>query len=184
MILAPKVIVLIYGTAFNPAISAFQWLAVVWIIAALSGHYRYGLIASGYQAIEMVISAIGALSAFILIPLGYRVAGISGAAVGLIFAEMIVWIGAWWFAKLRLSLVGNSKYLIGPLATIFVTTLILWIRPDWPILFKIIVGTATICAQAFIYDGAIRNDLSQIISNWKPWIRGQLGEGLNNLLNR
>jgi PST family polysaccharide transporter len=182
--LAPKVVAVIYGQQFSPAIPAFQWLAGVWIVMALSGNYRYGLIASGYQTIEMVISAIGAIAALILIPLGYKMTGINGAAVGLFTAEIAVWFLAWGFAKPRLKLGGHFRLLLGPLATLIVIVAILWIVPEGLIVLRLLLGLAAIGIQALVYDPSIRNDLYYFLSKRLPWFWGQFNKSVHKLLNR
>jgi PST family polysaccharide transporter len=184
VVLASKVITIIYGPAFSPAVSTLQCLAGLGIVSALSGHYRYGLIASGYQTIEMAISAVGAVIAILLIPLGYKNDGITGAALGLTSAEVVVWFITWWFAKAKLRLEGHIRLILGPLAAITITVFIVWVVPTWLIVFRILLGLIAICLQALVYDGAIRNNFYRIFANRLPWTRDQSKEGVNNLLNR
>jgi O-antigen/teichoic acid export membrane protein len=89
----------VYGQGFSNGGGALQWLAGVWVAAAISGHYRFGLIAAGQQNREMLSSALGAIVAIIFIPLGYLKAGSSGAAAGLCFAELSVLLSTWMIAK-------------------------------------------------------------------------------------
>ncbi len=96
---APFIITLAYGQNFAAAAGALQWLAGVCAVAAISGHYRFGLIAAGYQNKEMLTAALGAVLAAILLPLGYFEWGISGAAAGLCLTEIIVLAGAWLIAQ-------------------------------------------------------------------------------------
>jgi O-antigen/teichoic acid export membrane protein len=96
---APAVVVAAYGPAFAPAGSTLQWMAGVCAAAAVSGHYRFGLIAAGRQTVEMATAALGALVAVICIPLGYARGGPAGAAVGLLAAELSVWVSAWWCGR-------------------------------------------------------------------------------------
>lgn len=97
--LAPFVMTRVYGQSFSRGGGALQWLAGAWVAAAISGHYRYGLIASGYQSREMLTAALGAMLAVLLIPLGYFKAGTSGAAAALCFTELIVLLLAWLIAR-------------------------------------------------------------------------------------
>lgn len=93
----------IYGTQFAAAAGALRWLALVWLLALLSGHYRFGLIAAGRQQAEMVCSALGAATALAAIPGGYLLGGPAGAAAGLVVAEAVVWIAARLFAMRYLA---------------------------------------------------------------------------------
>lgn len=93
--LAPLVVRLAYGVEFAPAAGPLQWFAGVCVAAAISGHYRYGLIAAGRQSAEMLIQAGGALVTAIAIPLGDHWAGPAGAAAGLAASELVIWLCAW-----------------------------------------------------------------------------------------
>ncbi|MGE0887580.1 MAG: oligosaccharide flippase family protein [Blastocatellales bacterium] len=101
---APLVVKIVYGQAFAPAGVALQWFAGLCAVAAISGHYRFGLIAAGYQTSEMLTALIGAIGAAIMIPVGYFAAGVGGAAAGLFAVEVLIWLSAWWFAHKKLNL--------------------------------------------------------------------------------
>ncbi len=87
---SPLVMTTVFGQNFLPGAGALQWLAGACVAAAISGHYRFGLIAAGFQRQEMLTAAVGAANAAILIPIGYYNAGTSGAAAALCFAEIAV----------------------------------------------------------------------------------------------
>jgi O-antigen/teichoic acid export membrane protein len=88
-----------FGPDFSKGGAALQWLAGAWISAAISGHFRFGLIAAGRQNKEMAASAMGAVAAAVLIPIGYFQAGIEGSAAGLFVAEMVVLVFSWIFSR-------------------------------------------------------------------------------------
>lgn len=90
ILLSPLAMTVSYGTDFLKGSSALQWLAGACIAAALSGHFRFGLIAAGFQKKEMWTAALGALAVVVAIPLFYLQAGISGAAAAVCFAEIIL----------------------------------------------------------------------------------------------
>ena len=104
---APLVVRIVYGERFASAGVALQWFAGVCAVAAISGHYRFGLIAAGQQTAEMLTALIGAIAAMVLIPVGYSTAGVGGASAGLFAAEILIAVSAWWFARRRLHLVGG-----------------------------------------------------------------------------
>jgi PST family polysaccharide transporter len=125
--LARPAVSLVYGPAFTPASSTLQLLAGVCVMALLSGHYRFGLIAAGRQQLEMASSALGALVAVPLIPAGYALAGLPGVAICLLAAEAIVWLSAWHWARSRIGLAGHLRLLTRPLlASVFAFGL-LWV---------------------------------------------------------
>ncbi len=92
----------VYGSNFLPGAGALQWLAGACIAAALSGHYRYALIAAGHQGKEMFAMAVGSVLAVIFVPIGYLNAGTSGAAAALFAAECVVLASAWLLANRNL----------------------------------------------------------------------------------
>lgn len=99
VLLAPWVMTTAYGESFASGGGALQWLAGAWVSAAISGHYRFGLIAAGRQKQEMLTSAIGAIVVVVLIPLGYLRNGPSGAAAGIFAAEFVVLLLTWVIAR-------------------------------------------------------------------------------------
>jgi O-antigen/teichoic acid export membrane protein len=99
IIAAPYVMKTVYGQPFFSGGGALQWMAGVCVAAAISGHYRFGLIAAGLQRQEMLTSGLGAVLAGLLIPVGYVQAGTSGAAAALFIAELGILLSAWLIAK-------------------------------------------------------------------------------------
>jgi O-antigen/teichoic acid export membrane protein len=99
IVAAPYAMTSVYGAGFSPGSGALQWLAGACVAAALSGNYRFGLIAAGNQGRELLATAAGSVLAVILIPLGYFRAGTSGAAAALFVAEMVVLVFAWVLAR-------------------------------------------------------------------------------------
>lgn len=104
---APMMARIVYGQKFVPAGLALRWFAGVCAVAAISGHYRFGLIAAGYQTVEMLTAMCGAIASLILIPVGYFAMGVSGAAAGLFAAEILVLLSAWGLGRRRLGLSGT-----------------------------------------------------------------------------
>ncbi len=80
VVLADFVIHACYGDGFFPAVTVLRILAGVGVLAALSGHFRFGLIGTGFQKAEMWTQAIGAIVALTMLPVGYHYSGIQGAA--------------------------------------------------------------------------------------------------------
>jgi O-antigen/teichoic acid export membrane protein len=109
VLVAPLVMTKVYGPAFEPGGATLQWLAGVFVLAGVSGHYRFGLIAAGRQAAEMATAALGAVIAVCAIPVGYAMAGPKGAAMLLFAAEAAVVLSAWLCGRRMLSLKGHAK---------------------------------------------------------------------------
>ena len=92
---APAIVRLAYGDAFASAAPILQWLSGICILAAIHGHYRFGLIAVGQETRTAVPEGIGTFVALASIPFGYRSFGPSGAAVAVVVGELAVAISAW-----------------------------------------------------------------------------------------
>ncbi len=92
---APDVMRLVYGPEFVAGAGALRWLGIACLFAAISGHFRFGLISAGLQTRELVSSAAGAAAAAIFIPAGYYFGGITDAALGLCFAEAVILMVSW-----------------------------------------------------------------------------------------
>jgi O-antigen/teichoic acid export membrane protein len=88
-----------YGPEFLTGVPVLQWLAGAWIAAAVSGHFRFGLIAAGRQFREMASSSIGAGATLVMVPFGYLEWGVAGAGAALFAAELLVLISSWAFAR-------------------------------------------------------------------------------------
>ena len=153
---APMVMVAAYGPAFAPAGATLQWLAGVFLAAAISGHYRFGLIAAGRQNLEMITSALGSACAVALIPLGYVRGGATGAAMGLVFAEAVVWLASWWLAHSRLKLRDHARPTIYAALAAATGMGLLWYLPLPSLALRTTLAVAWAASAAFVLDRMIR----------------------------
>src|SRR5690606_21088257 len=85
-----------------PGATALQWMAGACALAAVNGHYRFGLIAAGRQGKEMLAMALGSITAITLLPFAYINWGLGGAGAGLFFAEFLILVSSVSFAKYSL----------------------------------------------------------------------------------
>jgi O-antigen/teichoic acid export membrane protein len=162
IVLSPYFMTTLYGSSFSPGGSAMQWLVGVLTIAAISGHYRFGLVASGNQNKEMISSALGAITTLVFLPIAYSQWGIKGAAAGLLAAEIIVWITSWWWSSRLSGISGHAMILVKPGLTFFIVMLIMRIFSTIsPFLQATIAGILTLCV-AVITDPVIRAQLSRV----------------------
>ena len=175
LVSAPIIIRIVYGPTFSASAPVLQWLAVVCVVAALSGHYRYGLIAAGRQTAEMTTAGLGAIIAAILIPLGYGKAGPSGAAMGLVVAELLVWLGAWWCGRYILDLRRHVQLVVRPLLSMALALGLPWFLPFSALGGRIIITLATFITFAFAIDKALRDYFRQGIKMYYYWLKKQLG---------
>jgi PST family polysaccharide transporter len=91
-----------YGAGFLPGATALQWMAGACALAAVNGHYRFGLIAAGRQGKEMLAMALGSITAITLLPFAYINWGLGGAGAVLFFAEFLILVSSVSFAKYSL----------------------------------------------------------------------------------
>lgn len=164
VLLAGPVMVAVYGAPFAPATRALQWFAGVCLCAALSGHYRFGLIAAGQQSAEMVIAALGAVGAALLIPLGYRLADTGGAAAGLCAVEGFVWLATWGWMHWRLGTRGHAPLLLRPTLAGGAVVALLLALPDAAPLLRAALATGLLLLLALLLDGAMRGATSRAIA--------------------
>jgi O-antigen/teichoic acid export membrane protein len=113
---APLVMTIVYGPEFTGGGGALQWLGGACVAAAVSGHFRFGLVAAGYQRSELATAAIGAAAAVILIPIGYVKMGTAGAAAALFTAEVLVLLTSWLMARQRVFSGGTASIENGSVA--------------------------------------------------------------------
>jgi O-antigen/teichoic acid export membrane protein len=169
---APALMKIAYGAPFEQAGPVLQYLVAVCVLAALSGHYRFGLIAAGRQTAEMATSALGAVVAMIAIPVGYTNSGPSGAAMGLCVAEAAVWLSSWLCGRHILGLNNHATYLTRPLLAAAVasgTSLLLPLSSTAP---RLAVAGGIFVALALVSDGTVRDRLRQFRAAGKklnPW---------------
>lgn len=134
IVLTPVVIRLVYGAEYAAAVPVLQWMGGVAVFAALSGHFRLGLIACGFQKDEMATSALGAAIALVMIPLGFWWRGPVGAAIGLVVAEAAVWLVSWALATRRMGVLGHVATLVKPICGVVPAAVGAWlIAPAQPI---------------------------------------------------
>ncbi len=155
--MAPAVITTVYGSAFAPAGETLQWLAAVCVIAGMSGHYRFGLIAAGRQNAEAATAALGAVVALVSISIGYPRFGLRGAAIGLLAAEIAVWLSAWRCGSRMLGLKGHGRLLLRPLLGLIITSIWVWSLPISSMITRASLGLASIFALALAFDSEARS---------------------------
>lgn len=99
---SPIVMSTVYGADFVTGGAALQWLGGAFAAAAISGHFRFGLIAAGFQDSEMWTAALGAAFAVVALPFGYWNGGVAGAAAALFAAEVLVLAASGIAARLKI----------------------------------------------------------------------------------
>lgn len=175
VVIAPAVTVAVYGAAFAPAGSTLQWLAGICVIASLSGHYRFGLIAAGRQNAEMMTALLGAVLAVALIPVGYAHAGPRGVAVALCVAEVAVWGSAWWYSRRVLGLRHHLRLIIGPaVATGLAAGLLIEVLPS-SLSIRAALAVVTVAGFAMLFDRTARWRVQQAVALTRRYLWTRIG---------
>jgi O-antigen/teichoic acid export membrane protein len=125
---APVLLPLIYGPTFGPAAPVFRILLWMVLVAFVSGHHRYTLIAFSHQRDEMRASGIGfAVSG--LAAVGLWAAGAltpAGAASALVAGEAATLVAAAGYVRARVGHLPFLRPLLAP-AVCGVVAVALWI---------------------------------------------------------
>jgi O-antigen/teichoic acid export membrane protein len=171
------VMTVVYGPVFAPAGRALQWLAGAAVAAALSGHYRFGLIAAGRQNWEMAVQGLGTACALILIPIGYDLAGLDGVGAALCAAELVVWLSAWWLARQQLGLVGHQGLIARPALAALIVLVSLQLLSSLHWLGQLGAGVGAILALAWAFDPSVRARLREAYLRAQVWQRAWLSGG-------
>jgi O-antigen/teichoic acid export membrane protein len=162
VIVSPVVVTTVYGQAFKPAAPVLQWLSGVCVVAWLSGHYRFGLIAAGHQIAELKTAAVGALVVALLVPIGYGARGPEGAAIALFVAEVTVWAGSWAFGRRNLQATGHGRLLVRPAVALLFVSGLLWSLPITSWVAQAPIAGVSIATLAFLFDAKVRGYLQRV----------------------
>lgn len=167
IVLSPFVMELVYGGQYGPAVPVLQWMGGVAVLAAISGHFRLGLIACGYQKDEMLTAALGAVVALVLIPVGFHLEGTVGAAAGLVVAEAVVWVAAWLLATRRMGTLDHAITLVKPLAGVIIVSIAVWLMGLREPLAQASIGVALYVIAGLVLDAPLRGMLRRLMG-WPP----------------
>jgi O-antigen/teichoic acid export membrane protein len=162
VLLAPAAMSLIYGSAFAPGGTTLQWLGGMWLVAAVSGHYRFGLIAAGHQRAEMATSIAGAVVTIALVPLGYVWLGLVGTGIALCAAEVVIWLSAWWLARRKLELPGHLGLLVRPALAGALAVVVGLLAPVSEEI-RIVMAGVLLAVLALVFEPELRR---QIVDVW------------------
>jgi O-antigen/teichoic acid export membrane protein len=114
-LLAEPICRLAYGPAFSAAQTQFAILIWALPVSLLSGHARFGLIASGHQRRELAAQAAGVVVTLGLGLLFVTRFGAEGAALAMVVSQVVVWGIAHCAARGPLGPLPWLRPLLGPL---------------------------------------------------------------------
>ena len=126
--LAPLIIFVVYGVAYQPSLLALQILLLANIAIYLSWPFNNLLIAFNYQKQQMTISSIGALINIILNLILIPKFSLYGAALATAFTYFLVGLMSYLMAKNKLKFILDKKLIlkssaIGFILALFIMTL-------------------------------------------------------------
>jgi O-antigen/teichoic acid export membrane protein len=134
----------------------------MWVVAAISGHYRFGLIAAGRQKAEMMTSVVGALVTITLIPIGYFWIGLTATGVALLIAEIAIWLSAWWWARRTLGMTGHARLLVRPAIGAGLALGAAWLAPV-VVEVRVALAWAILAALALALEPEIRRQTLELL---------------------
>jgi PST family polysaccharide transporter len=160
---APFVMTTVYGADFLAGAVVFQWLGVVFAMAWLNGHYRFGLIATGWQRAEMQSQLLGSLTAVILIPGLYPLGGSDTVGIALVIAEGVVWITSWAWARSKLNLRGHPAILFHPALGVLLALGLTWAMRGLALLERVFAIEVLLGIWVLALDSDLRTWLFALI---------------------
>jgi PST family polysaccharide transporter len=177
VLLANDVMLFVYGQKFASGGGVLALMSGVCVMAFINGHYRFGLIAAGYQSTEMLITALGAVVALVLIPFGYFSWGLNGAALGLVVTETVIWLSSWLSSRRLLALKGHAKLLVRPLIAVALASGVWWL-PLASAKARVVLSLLALLMLALFFDPTVRERLRELLTLRRSWSERRLSEGL------
>ncbi len=151
MLLAHRIVPVLFGATFAPSIMPFRILAWVPLFAFLNSGFTNFLNATDAPRKSFQMAAIGLginfCANFYCIPKF----GIAGAAMTTLFTEVVVcFFGVYWVSKtIPLSRLGKS--IVRPVVATLVMSMVVWALRSAPLPFTIIIAALLYAAIAFAW---------------------------------
>jgi O-antigen/teichoic acid export membrane protein len=161
LVLAPKIITLIYGRAFYEAVSVFRILLLYFMIAPVNTIFGYGLIAIDKEKWFFKIIAITALlSAVLIIALGMELGSV-GTAWALLVAEItsIILMNRELKKFIRFQ---SVRHMAKPFIAACIMAVGLNVFGRWGVILSIVVGLFVYITVLYIIRGFTREDVKNI----------------------
>jgi len=166
VLLSPAAIRVLYGADFMPAVPALQWLGIVFVVVAIHGHYRFGLIAANRQRDEMMTSALGTVISLSM-----------GAALALLAGEVMILFSSWLFSRWQLSLGSELLFLIRPLICVAILFLVLqMLAGSVPLAAQVAIAVVWFAVAAYLTDSGMRLLAKEMVSSWLARRKAQAGD--------
>ncbi len=161
MILAPKIISLIYGRAFYEAVSVFRILLLYFMIAPINTIFGYGLIAIDQEKRFFKIITIAAVASACLIAVLGMELGSVGAAWALFVAEAISIILMNRELKKFISF-RSTVHMVKPFVAALIMAVGLYMSRQWNVIASIIAGLVVYAVVLYVIRGFTGDDVKNI----------------------
>lgn len=161
LILAPRIIGLVYGPAFASAVNVLRILLVYFIIVPINTIFGYGLIAIDQERRFFRVTTLTALiNAAMILLLGLRF-GFYGAAVALLVSESI---GIVLMNRQLKKFVeyGKIGYVLKPLIAAVVMAIIIYLLQVWHFVWLVVIGIMVYLIALFMLGGYSGSDLKNL----------------------
>lgn len=161
MVLAPKIINLIYGRAFYEAVSVFRILLLYFMIAPINTIFGYGLIAIDQEKRFFKIITIAAVTSACLIAVLGMELGSVGAAWALLVAEAISIVLMNRELKKSISF-RSTVHIVKPFIAALIMAVGLSLFGQWNVIASIIAGLAVYSVVLYVIRGFTGDDVKNI----------------------
>jgi O-antigen/teichoic acid export membrane protein len=161
LVLAPKIINLIYGRAFYEAVSVFRILLLYFMIAPINTIFGYGLIAINQEKrFFKIIAATAIVSAVLITILGMELGSV-GTAWALLVAEIIsiVLMNRELKKFVHFRSVGNMAK---PFMAALIMAVVLNVFGRWGVITSIITGLFVYIVALYVIRGFTKEDVKNI----------------------
>jgi hypothetical protein len=89
-------------------------------------------------------------------------------------AELVVWLGAWWWCRKKLGFSNHMKVIARPLAGGAVATCLLLLMPASSLGIQIMATVLVIGTSALVFDRSVREQLRRFAASFRHWLKEQM----------
>lgn len=163
-IFSDSLLLMIYGVEYRQTALLLKLLIFVVVIALLSSHYVYVLIAFNHQRWLFTCYAASAVLSillnFFLIPLY----GAQGAATAMLLAALLNWALAYIFVRQNVACIPCSLHLIRPVIAGGIATLGFLVLPPWHLLISGVVVTTLYSFVLSVLQPGMLTDIRMLVA--------------------
>ena len=179
IILAPKIVPLVFGDQFQPTISVLQILIVAVIFIFLTEpNIRMMLVNNHQQKLLWFLLAVAISNIVVNLVLAPRY-GANGSAVARVSTAMLFFVLTFLFITQNRSRLISLRLLIKPLVAAVVMVVVVFLTRQWPIVITILLGATTYFAVLFFIGGISTDEAHMVIDAIKGRLDGSTSKPMN-----